>query len=43
VSGQFQDGTKLEPEQLELRHRIMLEDSFWVDSGKILSDTWLNG
>jgi hypothetical protein len=40
VSGRFQDGTELKPEHVELRHRIMMEDQFWVDSGKILSDDW---
>ena len=39
-SGRFKDGTELEPKHVELRHRIMVEDQFWVDSGKILSEDW---
>lgn len=33
--GTFDDGTPVNVDDLELRHRIFTDDAFWLDSGKI--------
>jgi len=35
--GEFKDGSEFTKEDVEIRPRILLENSFWLDSGKIIS------
>ena len=35
--GEFKDGSEFTKEDIEIRPRILLENSFWLDSGKIIS------
>jgi hypothetical protein len=41
VKGRFPNGTQFEKKHLELRHCIMQDNEFWLDSGNILPDNWL--
>ena len=41
ANGEFQDGTELNAAHLEIRHRTMIENSFWIDSGQIVTEKQL--